>query len=109
MSYVGSQLLTRRKNFTKSQTPSLDETTITQAAFAEFQELWKDPQKKLMATPGKDALGYVNSKLQDSLGINVTPTSIIESMREPEIPGEMVHLILKLKAFSEAPVLGAQF
>ena len=62
-----------------------------------------------MAIPGKDALSFVNAKLQRVYGVNVTPSAIIDSMRETEMPVEIIALLGKLKTFSETPVQGAQF
>jgi hypothetical protein len=52
--------------------------------------------------PGKDALGRLNERLQLSFGVTVTPTAIIDSMTNEEVPDEMVKLLASLNRFADA-------
>ena len=69
-------------------------------ALNEFEQQWRDPQSRLDLIPGKEALKEVNRYLENSYGVSITSTAIIDSMRLDEVPTEMKELVELLKRFS---------
>lgn len=98
-SYVASQMLTAKRQFERTNSPNLDETTITQAALEAFEVAWATEGARLSAIPGKEALSVLNRAFQELYGITVTPTSIIDAMRAEEVPREMISLLELLTEF----------
>ena len=95
-----AQYLAARRAFEKRRSSSVHEATFGQAILEEFEELWQSKATQLAIIPGKEALGSINSYLQDGFDINLTPTSIVEAMSAAEIPKEMKLLLADLGAFA---------
>lgn len=92
-------MLTAKRQFERTNSPNLDETTITQAALEAFEVAWATEESRLSAIPGKEALSALNRAFQELYGITVTPTSIIDAMRAEEVPREMISLLELLTEF----------
>ncbi|MCK4599818.1 AAA family ATPase [Candidatus Bipolaricaulota bacterium] len=102
-SYVMSQYLARRRNFTRRSLKSREDEAVTnQQALEEFDEEWGDEARRIEMIPGKDALSMLNRSLQPKYGVSITPTAIIDSMHSDEIPDSVRELMLKLSEFSTA-------
>jgi len=99
-SYVTSQFMTRRRQFSKAHLPGIHEASADQAALDEFNYLWATQESRLRLIPGKEALSYVNNHLQADYGVSLTERSIIDAMRTEEVPDEMAGLIESLRNFS---------
>ena len=99
--FVTSRYLAIRQKFDKVQSPGTAETTSSEAALVELEELWKDNTKKFSILPGKEALSNINQRIQERYGVSITPTAIIDAMRIEEIPEEMRYLIDSLSDFSK--------
>jgi hypothetical protein len=98
------QYINRRRKFEKARQPSLDDATIDEQVMREFDELWADPQRRLMLAPGKEVLATLNAKLQEEFKITVSPALIIECCPVSEIPQEMIELVNGLTNVSQAVV-----
>lgn len=98
--YVTAQYISNRARYVRSRSSGLSDASITGDALGEFEALWANPESRLCAITGKEALGAINATLQERYGISVTPTAIIDAMRITEVPEEMRSLIGDLSEFS---------
>lgn len=96
---VQARYLGQRMKFQKTQTPHLDETTITEELMNEYDAAWTDLTTRLLLVPGKETLAALNTHLQDNYGISLTASLIIDSFRQDEIPIEMIQIIDELERF----------
>lgn len=101
-SYVTSQYLASQRRFVRVAHPSRDEATTNQAALDEFEREWEHEKRQLEIVPGKEALGFLNQRLQDRFGISITPTAIIDAMHPHEIPQQVSDLLARLGEFSKS-------
>jgi len=99
-SYVTAQYLAERKRFERVNPPSLHEATINEAALNEFENSWKNQDSRLEVIPGKEALSVLNQRLQETYGVSITPTAIVDAMTADEVPSEMKKLIQELSQFA---------
>jgi len=99
---VQAQYLKRQHPFAKSLNRSLDDSTVTTELLAAFDEKWKDLNSRLNMVPGKEVLSRMNAHLQETCGVTVTPTFIIEAMQESEVATEMKAMITSLNDFAQA-------
>ena len=97
---VQAQYQERQKPFAKAADPSQDDTSITSALLASFDRDWGDLCRRLEIVPGKEILSRLNSFLQATYDVTVTPALIIDSMTPQEIPDEMRGIVLDLQAFA---------
>ena len=103
-SYIAAQYVAFRKQYQRGKNSSIHDATITEIALKEFDEAWGHPESRLSMVPGKEALAYFNRNLQDSYGVNLTPTNIVGAMSINEIPEEMRDLIGEVQRFSREDV-----
>ena len=96
---VEAKYLGRRRQFEKTKTPSLDDSTIEEQLLKEFDEVWSDDDQRCMFVPGKQVLAAVNTHLQKNYGVTISSSLIIESFHRDEIPKEMVDLVDQIDAF----------
>ena len=102
--YLAAQHLEFREHFERATSPGKDKGAIKEEALNEFERRWDGCNSKLKIIPGKEAVGALNRHLQESCGVSITPTAIIDSMRMDEIPEEARILIRNIAAFaSEKP------
>ena len=101
-SYVLAQYLAKRRLFEKSTSSKTDEATFNEETVNRFNEEWQRIDRRLEMIPGKDALSYINKRLQEGHGITITPTAIIDAMRVSEVPLEVARLIKKMSNFAES-------
>lgn len=100
---IEARYLVRRRPFEKARNPGLDESTIDEKMMAEFDEVWKDIHQRCILVPGKKILSAFNTYLQDTYGITVSPSLIIDCFRKSDIPSEMVELIDEIEEFRKTP------
>ena len=101
--YVLSQFTASRRRFARELKSHEDESTTDQATMEAFESDWnRGVQRRLKLMPAKDALSAINQHLQEHYAISVTPTNIINAMRDDEIPTEMRRLLNRLAAFGAA-------
>lgn len=86
-------LQSHRFKFEKSINPKHDESTIIEKILHEFDEIWNDLEKRLSIIPGKDFLSRLNVYLQDNYKISITHSNIINTLKPPQVPKEMIKLI----------------
>jgi energy-coupling factor transporter ATP-binding protein EcfA2 len=101
---IEARYLARRRLFEKMKTPSLDESTVDEKLMTEFDGLWQDPEKRFLIAPGKEVLAGLNTYLQGSYGITISPSFIVDCFQIEEIPREMIDLIEQIEEFRKVPV-----
>lgn len=99
-SYVMSQYLAERRRFERVHSPTMHETMINEVVLNEFEESWRNVSKRLALIPGKEAISHLNQHLQHEYGVSLTPTAIIDAMRNDEIPTKIQKLVRDLSEFS---------
>lgn len=100
--YVTSRILAASQKHARGNSSKLDVSTLNEAALSDLDEAWRDIKRRRNMIPGKEALSYINSKLQEAIGISITPTSIIEAMEIDEVSPEMKKLVQTLTNFSRS-------
>jgi energy-coupling factor transporter ATP-binding protein EcfA2 len=98
--YVTAQYLANRKRFERSNSPSLNEATVNEAALNDFEICWKDSSSRLEVLPGKEALSAINQHLQTQYGVSITPTAILDAMLREEVPLEMQEIVNDISKFA---------
>jgi hypothetical protein len=98
--FVMAQHLAYRRRHYRSSTPSISDETITERGLLEFEESWRNIETRLGMMPGKEALSFLNQKLQQQYGVTVSPTAIIDAMFVGEIAEEMKEIISSLHQFA---------
>jgi len=101
---VQSRYLGRRLQFQKSQTPGVDDSTITEQLMTQYENEWSDFQTRLTLVPGKELLSGLNSHIQEHYGISVTSSLIIESFVKSEIPKDMLALVEQIDRFRKETI-----
>ena len=99
--YILSQSQLMRKNFERQSGNKENETVINEAAINEFETAWQEPAGRMRLVPGKDAISFINAKLQAQFNVSVTATAIIDGMTLPEVPVTMKTLLDVLEGFSK--------
>jgi energy-coupling factor transporter ATP-binding protein EcfA2 len=64
-----------------------------------FEARWRNMSDRVAVVHGKKTLSLINSSLQDSLGVTLTPGRIVEAMSVERLPSTLVSLIDKLDSF----------
>lgn len=103
-SYVTSQRLARRRHYWRQIDPGKAEASLNQEGIEEFEELWKDESKRWPLLPGKEALAFINRKLQEEYGVSITPTAVIEAMEAGEVPEGVRAVLREIHTFGEVRV-----
>lgn len=106
-SYVQAQYLAFRRKFEQGISSSIHDATFNQETLVEFEQLWRVPEARLGIIPGKEALSAVNRYLQETYGINVTATAIIDAMLIGEAPAGIRQLVAELDSFALRHVVEA--
>lgn len=99
-----AQYLAFARYFQRKNSPGTSEATTNEAILKEFDESWKNIGLRLEVVPGKEALAFLNQKLQARYHVSLTPTAIIDAMKIDEVPAEMRELIENISKFSESPI-----
>ena len=105
--YITSQFIASRQRFERENKTGLYDETITEAELERLNQAWEKQQHRLDLLPGKDALSYVNGKLQERFQVSLTPLAIIDAMRISEVPQEMKDLVEELQSFASTSVASA--
>lgn len=100
---IEAKYLARRRSFQKARKPSLDESTIDEQLMNEFEQLWHDPECRCDLVPGKDVLAALNTHLQETYKVTLSPAIIIDSFHKEEVPFDMAELIEEIEWFRKEP------
>lgn len=96
--YVQSQYLGQARIFGRKATPGRHENDINQEVLTQIESAWTSGKERLV--PGKDALTFINQRLQRDFNVSVTPGAIIDAMLLEEVPKPVVRLVQMLEGFS---------
>jgi len=99
--YVTSQLVSSNRQYLKCVSPAIDEATATESALSNFELRRSDGAMRFAMVPGKDALSFVNEQLQKRYKVTVTPSAIIDALKNEEVPESMKNLIRSLDEFTQ--------
>jgi hypothetical protein len=105
-SYVTSQYISERRRYQRRTAPAKNEATVTEEALNEFEGFWSSPDGRFRAMPGKDALSFVNNKLQEGYEISLTPAVVIDSFAVAEVPDRLRAILFDLRQFGQTLVHG---
>ena len=98
--YIQGQIIALRQRHAKNTHGKAHPDSLPEQAINEFDSRWNSPEGKIALIPGKEALSQINSQLQQTAKINVTPSSIVSAMAKDEVPSEMQELIRAIDEFS---------
>lgn len=101
-SYVLSQFTERYKAHER-KCRSTHEATLIQEALEEFDKRWSDTSERLRLVPGKEALAWLNAKIQPDYKVSISASGIVDVMRLDEVPNDMKKLIDQMEAFAATP------
>jgi len=101
-SYILSQFTERYKAHER-KVRSAHEATLIQEAVDEFEKRWANASERLKLVPGKEALAWLNSKVQPIYKVSITAGGIVDAMHVDEIPLEMKELIDQIGSFASTP------
>lgn len=102
---VQSQFMAKRLSFIRNNNKTKDDdATINLKSMTIFNEKWEDINKRMLIVPGKDVIKEFRSYLQNTYGINVTDTKIIDQIDRSEIPENLVALIKKIEIFQDTTI-----
>ena len=105
-SEVLSQIVARQLDMAKKGHPNLDAATVTQKAFEDFEEIWKNPSSRLTIVPGKEVLARLNTRLQASISISVSDVQVASQFSIDEIPEDLRNLLNALEVFRSTAIDG---
>jgi hypothetical protein len=101
---VMARLMSSCRSFERAKGTGVDEATIAEIAIGEFERNWQDTASRLRVMPGKEALSYLNTEMQEKYRVTLTATGIIDAMMIDEVPSEVKSLIDALTAFCTSKV-----
>ena len=101
-SAVSAQLIDQARQFNRSNGSKAHDTTITSRVLSDIESKWMVPKERVKLLPGKEALSEINKYLQSQYKINVTPTSILDSIKTDEIQDEIRSLIERINKFAKS-------
>ena len=76
----------------KAITRGVDESTLTTHAVRKSDEAWAELPSRLALVPGKRVLALLNSHLQQTYGISLSPMHIVGHFKRDEVPGTIQFL-----------------
>ena len=92
---VQAQLAAKRLPLRKR----LDEATLLAEVGHDLDDRWPDLALRLEVLSGKEVLARLNGRLQDEIGMSLTPRRIIDAYEAREIPLEIRSLVARLDEF----------
>ena len=98
---IEARYLARRRQYEKSQRSGRDDSTIEEQLLAEFDQAWKDRNRRCLIVPGKETLSAINSYLQDKYGVTLSMSHIVDCFQKDEVPQEMTDLLNEIERFRQ--------
>ncbi len=98
-SYVVSQYLAKKRAFVRRGSINVQETTLNEQVLDELETAWADETRRLQLIPGKEAMSALGRHLQEKYSTSVTPSLVIDCMREEDVPLEVTDLLSRLAKF----------
>ena len=101
---VQARLVAARQQFERTVQSGLHAVSIAEAAMTEFDEKWRNLESRMRLVPGKELLSELNTYLQGSVKVAVSPSALVESFTRDEIPPELAELLAKLDGLRKAEI-----
>jgi hypothetical protein len=77
--------------------PDQHRVSITEKFRREFNEMWRDPSKRLALCPPKDLISSLNKRI-DSLGKRpISARKLAKALRASEVPDEMTEVLWRVE------------
>ncbi len=96
---VAAQFLSKRHTYKKRKDPRIDEATVLKQDLTRFDQLWRSREDRLAVLPGKCVLADLNTRLQTSYGVTISPTLVISCFEQKRVPKEMLQLVQQIDKF----------
>lgn len=81
-SSILARLISERERFERSKSSTQHKTNIAQITIEEFDRCWKNFDSRIRLVGGKLALNSINNFLEEACGVNITISSIVDSLDE---------------------------
>ena len=94
---IQGQYIAKRGDFFAHS--SKDSSTLNRESIEIFKTKWTDEQFRLHIVPGKRVLSELFSRVQKEYKVTLTPTKIIESLNESDIPLDLRNNLRELDNF----------
>ena len=94
---VQAQRIAKRVDF--SARTGKDPSTISREAIEIFDRKWSDDQLRLHIVPGKRVLSELFSRVQSEYKVTLTPSRIIEQLRESDMPLDLRQTLRAIDSF----------
>jgi len=101
---VQARIVSARQQFERTIRSTLDPVTISEAAMNEFDQKWANTEGRMTMVPGKELFSELNTYLQQTHKIALSPIIVVESFLRDEICPEVVALVHKLDALRKEEV-----
>jgi len=105
-SAVSSQRIGKEIDFRRSTGTKLDSSTLHAQASASFDTQWSTLDGRLRIVSGKDVLAELRGSISAKYGVSLPDSRIVSSMKEDEMPLDLLELLKKLETFRLA-IVGA--
>jgi len=99
---IQSQVLARR--WEHLRTGGRDLADVNRETMTEFGAVWGDLSRRLEIIPGKEVLSRFRARIQETYGVSLSDSRIIDAMRKEDISNDLIDLLQKLETFRRAVV-----
>ncbi len=96
---LGQVISNRMRHF--ANRTSKDPATVANEAIVALDRDWGTLEGRMAVVPGKQLLAMLNSRLQQNLGISITPTQIIRHISRETIPSDLTDVLSDLDEFAK--------
>jgi hypothetical protein len=93
------QLASNRMRYFANRT-SRDPATVAHEAITALDCDWGILERRMIIVPGKQLLAALNSRLQQNLGISITPAQIIRHISRESVPTDLTDVLADLDEFA---------
>ena len=97
-----AQYIAKRSQHLKESTK--DQSTITLETIEMFEASWNDLPTRMNIVAGKETYGATIAYIQNTYGVNLTVSKIIDAFRADEIPWDLRNLLYGLESFRTTPL-----
>jgi hypothetical protein len=97
-SLVQSQITARYLTFARLRNRAEDDAVHVEAALQHCEELWSQFEGRVQLVPGKEALAYVNSRLQERYKVSLSALRICSEIKADELAPDLRALLGEIEA-----------
>jgi len=99
-----AQLQSNRIQFEKRKNPGINDSTITERIYTEFESAWENTRTRFILLPGKDFISSLNEYLQSNYHITISLSNVIAEISRSDIADELKNLLKKINDFRKTRV-----